>query len=427
MLVVSMQESFKRATPKGVDAVEFRLDLMEKEAVAPLRKECSLPVIFTGGERFELKPDYVDIPYDSSLQVPAGIKIIRSYHNFEETPEDLAGILSEMQKRPAALYKIATRAHSTLDALRMLNFVQGSKNIAGMCMGEKGEITRILGPVVGSALTFAAPEKGKETAFGQLTVDELQNIYHFSKLSPQTKIFGLIGDPVDKSVGHLFHNKAFAGHDAVYVKMSLKPSEVVPFFKGIDTLPFYGLSVTMPLKEKVGPGTFNTLTKEGGKWQGSNTDGKGALDVLEKRGKVKGKTLLVVGAGGSAKAIALEGKARGAHILIANRTAEKGKALAQTVGGKFLPIEEVAAQPYDILINATPAAPIDPKAIRRGTIILDIALGKTQLLQAKGCTTISGFEMFVSQGRRQLERWGFFQKGSRSQTIPDWESLLPLF
>ncbi|WP_194847841.1 type I 3-dehydroquinate dehydratase [Candidatus Neptunochlamydia vexilliferae] len=412
MLVISLQgglEEGRAAMRKKADAVEFRLDLMEKEAIAPLRKECPLPVIFTGGEYFDLEPGYVDIPYDSALKVPPGIKVIRSYHNFEETPENLEAILSEMEKLPAAIYKIATQAHSTLDALRMLTFVQGRKNVAGMCMGDKGAITRILGPVVGSPLTFAAPKKGKETAPGQLTVEELQGIYHFHKLGPKTKIFGLIGDPIDKSIGHLFHNDALAECDAVYVKMALKPEEVASFFEAIAPLPLYGLSVTMPLKERVGPGVFNTLTKKGNKWEGSNTDGKGALDVLEERGKVAGKTLLILGAGGSAKAIAAEGAARGAQILIANRTPEKGKALAQEVKGKFLSIEEVANCPYDILVNTTPVVPINPEIIHEGTVVLNIVLGETKLLGVKGCTTISGLEMFLSQGRKQLERWGFPQ------------------
>ena len=357
MLVISVQGNFEqarqaiRAAQKEGEVIEFRLDLMEKmdlPHLSKLKKESQLPVIFTlrkksHGGKFEgserereemllewmtLKPDYIDLEYDSEFAgaIDPSIAIISSYHNFEKTPEDLEEILQKMDRFSPKIYKIATMARSSLDALRMLIFVKKHNNVAGMCMGEKGEVTRILAPIVGSPLTYAS--LGNKTAPGQFDASELSKIYHFHWLNRHTTIYALIGDPVDKSIGHLCHNKVFEAlkKNAVYVKLALKPKEIGEFFSLINDLPFLGFSVTMPLKEKVAPylkaidsqakaiGAMNTLLKKEGEWFGMNTDGAGALDALEKREKVAEKTILILGAGGAAKAIAVEAAARGAKV-----------------------------------------------------------------------------------------------------------------
>lgn len=463
MLVATIQGSLQQVKKgiqkggKGADALEFRLDLMEKIdrlTLSKLMKKISLPVIFTlrrknqggafkGNERereetllelLTLEPTFVDLEYDAefSEKVPTGIGVICSYHDFEKTDSDLDAILKKMERMPAKIYKIATMAHSTLDSLRMLLFVKGRSNVAGMCMGPFGEMTRILGVVAGSPLTYGAAQEGEATAPGQLTIQELEHTYHFSTLGPKTKLYGLIGDPVNKSIGHLFHNHAFEERevDAVYVKMIVKPQEVGPFFSQIKHFPFEGFSVTMPLKEKVGPfldeidpetvaiGAINTIVKRDGKWMGSNVDGKGAVDALEDTEKVGGKVAVIVGAGGAAKGIAYELKARGAKVVIANRSPQKGKILAQRVKGMAIAIEEIAALDYDFLINATSvgmvpdlhkmAVPIE--ALHPETVVFDIISNpkETYLLnqaQNRGCLIVYGLEMFLKQAERQQEIW----------------------
>ena len=290
MLTVVVKGSFKEAKKtiiegnKEGEALEFRLDLFDDLShISKLRSACSLPVIFTlrkasqGGsfkeaeevrektvlELLKLHPDYVDIEYDCDLKFIHRIRqdfpeigVICSYHDFEKTPEDLKGILDEMNQIPAAIYKIATYANSSLDSLRMLTLVRDEREkgaqIAGMCMGEKGEITRILAPIFDSLIAYA-PLKGEgETAPGQVRVDKLEKIYHFSLLNRETKIYALIGDPTAKSIGHFVHNHIFhmLKQNSVYVKIPVKPEEILSFFSLIKKLPFEGFSVTMPLKEE---------------------------------------------------------------------------------------------------------------------------------------------------------------------------------
>ena len=463
MLTVVVKGSFEecrmtiRIAQKDAELIEFRIDLMEKSDVGHVGKllhESKLPVIFTlrhrdqggefpGNEReregaflelIKLKPAYVDLEYEATFRdkIPPDVKVIVSYHNFEKTPEDLEQIYTKMVKFKADIYKIACMAQSSLDALRMLIFVKEHERAAGMCMGEYGAITRILAPVVGSALTYAPIEKEGETAPGQVSIPELRDIYHFDHLNRQTRIYALIGNPVDKSIGHLCHNAIFREleEDAVYVKFVITPQEVPALFAALKKLPFEGFSVTMPLKEHVAPhldeidpkarqiGAINTLVRRSGKWSGYNTDAGGAFDAIEIKGSVSGKTLLILGAGGTARALAYEGVQRGGRIIIANRTKKKGGILADHVKGRGVGFEEVPSLKYDILINTTCVGmapdiremPINPEYILENATVFDVIFNpkETRLLNAaknKGCPIVFGYEMYVQQAFKQFELW----------------------
>ena len=148
------------------DAVEIRSDLFNEGVKLP---QVQLPII-----------DCSEFP---------------TYHNFEETPEDLDVLLASMPK--GKVIKIATMARCITDSLRMLDLVNRHENVAGMCMGPYGEITRILAPIYGSPMTFAAV--GREASPGQLDARELINRYRFKELSKSTRIYGLIGNPVSQS------------------------------------------------------------------------------------------------------------------------------------------------------------------------------------------------------------------------------------
>ncbi|HVW98816.1 MAG TPA: shikimate dehydrogenase [Candidatus Babeliaceae bacterium] len=348
--------------------------------------------------------------------LPEG-KYIASYHDFDKTP-DLENVLASLQKAypQAHFYKIATMAHSTLDSLCMLEFLKRHPHIIGLCMGELGTVTRICSPIFQVPLTYAPLDDGNRTAPGQLLVDHLCQTYHFKSLNPSTHIYGLIGDPVHRSIGHLFHNDLFRTQkrNAVYVKMVVKPHELSDFFQLVKKLPFYGLSVTAPLKEAVIPfvdvlnpkaraiGAVNTLAFREGKTYGYNTDGDAALDVL---GKVKGKKIVILGAGGAAKALIYTALQRKAEVTIVNRTLEKAKRLAEQFGCNW----NEKFPPYDILINTTSASmPLDATEIIPGKTVMDIALYETEFLKVartKRCQVLDGFPMFFQQALAQQTIW----------------------
>ncbi len=385
------------------DLIELRLDLFIPKDLKKIRQACRKPVIFKLS-RFDAKllsyhPDYIDLPFDQEIELP--VPRISSFHDFDSNP-DLHVVWDRMQRVTADYYKIATYAHSTLDALRMLQFIR-EKKLIGLCMGERGEITRVLAPVFGAPWTYAPLEEEDVTAPGQILLDELVDVYRYSTLSPKSALFGLIGDPISGSQSDKKHNIAFAqlGLDAVYVKMEIRKKEISVALPLLQQLGFRGLSVTMPLKEQIRNGeVINTIGFEKGQMRCWNTDGIGALDALEQKGAVAGKQIVILGAGGAAKAIAKEAVKRGACVRIANRT----------VSHRILPLDEFASQGYDILINCTPTCPIDTSALLENRIVMDIITRPeiTPLLEAaaaKGCQIVTGMEMWTQQAKQQYSHW----------------------
>ncbi|MGD0664985.1 MAG: type I 3-dehydroquinate dehydratase [Rhabdochlamydiaceae bacterium] len=325
---------------------------------------------------------FIDIDWEMD---PRGEEnLIVSYHNFDETP-DLEMILSQMKLRhpKARYYKIATFANSTLDALKMLKFQRKHANVIGICMGEKGTLTRIMSP-----FTYAPLTESDKNASGQLLWSELETIYRYRSITPDTRIYGLIGDPVSQSIGHLYHNDRFRQLklDAVYVKMIVTPEELPQFFEAIEDLPFWGFSVTAPLKQKITGYPANTLIRTEFGWQSCNTDGVAARDVL---GEVAGKTIVILGSGGAAKAIESALSLQKAHVILLRRGME--------------------ITSYDILINATSSP--NPDFLDRfipGKLVMDVAIRTSPFLKRAascGCRTMDGLPMYFAQAILQSKLW----------------------
>ena len=426
--------------------IELRLDLFPKIDLAWIEKVCktAAPIMLTlrrTGQREETErealiekllsfaPKFFDLEYDMRPEflshVLAGYpktQFVLSYHNFEEVPSDLEAIYRQMSRFPAFTYKLACIVRSTNEAIKLLLFAKNHPKTSGICMGEKGAFARVLGPVVGNLIGFASLSPEEATAPGQLSVSELFETYRYPLLNRQTAIYGLIGDPVHKSPGHLHHNGVFRKccYNAVYVKMVVKPEELAEFIQLARELPIRGLSVTIPLKEAILPfvdsfepaaiGAVNTLIFKEGKIFGTNTDGVGALDAIEKKGLVRGKKVVLLGAGGAARGIAFEAKARSADVLILNRTVQRARDLAEEFGCEAGGLDEVPSD-YDVLINCSPdPMPIDPAHILPNTIAMDVVYSPrdTPFLQAasaKHCQLVYGEEMFLNQAAGQTRFW----------------------
>jgi shikimate dehydrogenase len=204
--------------------------------------------------------------------------------------------------------------------------------------------------------------------------------------------------------------------------MHIEEAELPFFFPLAHTLGFKGLSVTMPLKEKVLPFVYrsdavvteakatNTLVLLEGKIFATNVDGVGAIDAIEKHILIKNKKIVILGAGGSAAAIAHEAKKRGATVHIANRTEDRVKNLALRIGCTFSNLDTFPSN-YDILINATShPMPINKNQIIPYSYTMDITYKPRETLfleEAKklNCKIIYGEEMFVMQAEKQNSLW----------------------
>jgi len=430
-------EQIKEARRYPVDAVELRLDYFERlsvKEIKEIKKHFDIPMIFTlrnksqGGifkgtekERlklienlFSLEPEYFDLEYNTSKifikklskQYPK-VTVICSYHNFKNTPVDLSKILSIMRRNIYSIYKIACKANSIIDSLRMLQFVKNSSEIgllvAGICMGDLGRVSRILSPIFKSRLNYACLTDSLSTADGQITIAELCETYNYRFLDVDTKIYALLGDPVAQSVGHIFHNSYFKARNinAVYVKLKVKTSELFKVLQFIKDMPFRGVSVTMPHKEAVISmldkvsdsvkhiGAVNTILIKEGNFLGFNTDGIGALNVLEskEKGSVSRRQIIIIGAGGTASAIAYEALLRNAYVIILNRTKNSRKKLAKLFACSESDLDYLGAiKKIEYLINATSVGmdvkdkfPADLSGVDSNTIVLDVVMPKKNI------------------------------------------------
>ncbi len=363
-----------------------------------------------------------------------GASVLLSFHDFQRTG-DLEAVLARMRPFHPDIYKIVPTAQSLDDSLATLSLLRSaSRNepttLVAMAMGEPGLITRVLGPRSGSAFTFAAATDAEATAPGQLTAHTLTSLYRIGAITPATRLFGVAGDPIRSSLSPAMHNAAFRerGMDATYLPLLTGSAEAL--FQAARTLPLEGFSVTMPLKTAVMPlldsitplaariGAVNTVhCTADGKYHGDNTDAAGIVVPLERRISLRDTRVLVLGAGGAARAAVFGCADRGAKVFVHNRTMANGEQLAHEAGAKALDRASLATEEFDVLINATPAGmrgnaltlPLEAHELR-ADLVFDLVYNPLDtpllaLARAQGRETIPGVEMFIHQGARQFEIW----------------------
>jgi 3-dehydroquinate dehydratase/shikimate dehydrogenase len=256
------------------------------------------------------------------------------------------------------------------------------------------------------------------------------DLYRLDQLDQATRIFGVAGNPIGHSLSPLMHNMAFKRESVNAVMLPLKTKTLDDLLTLVRELPLGGVAVTMPLKQEVLPhlanmdpltakiGACNTLrTGADGKIYGFNTDVAGVVRPLEKRMRLKGARIAVLGAGGAARAAVFGLVAQGAEVFVINRTHEKAVALARKAHAKSLKQDQLAKNKFDALINTTPcgmagikqAMPIKENELNASLVFdmvynpLDTPLLK--LAHSRGLAVVSGMEMFVHQGARQFEIW----------------------
>jgi len=244
-----------------------------------------------------------------------------------------------------------------------------------------------------------------------------------------TEVYGIMGDPVTHSLSPAMHNAAFAhyGMNRVYIPLPVK--DVAPAMDGLRALGIKGASVTIPHKQAVIPhlddidplarriGAVNTLDIRDGRITGYNTDWLGAVNALKEEIPLSGRKALILGAGGSARAIGFGLLQEGATPLIANRSEQRGRALADELGCAFLPLAEAGGADADILVNATSVGmapntdiPLPEDGLARFAVVMDIVYAplETPLLRqakANGCRVVNGLAMLLRQGAAQFELW----------------------
>lgn len=412
---------YRAAVQRGVDAVDIEID-EGPEVVDAVRRAI-------GG----------------SAGGGGGVVLIVSHHDFERTPgnAELSTLFDRCVEAGADVVKLVSTATDPRDNFRAVTPLDRGRDSGiptiAFAMGSMGRASRLLAPARGSAMSYLAISAEASSAPGQQTVSQAEAYLPSPMDAP--RVFGIFGNPIGHTLSPAMHGRGFeaARIDAAFI----------PFL--VDDLPgavemirsenLGGVSVTIPFKSEVIPlldevdpaasamGAVNTVVNRDGRLSGYNTDWIGVVGSLESalggEGTLAGKTAVVLGAGGTARAAAYGLTRAGASVTIANRTAAKAEALAAEFGCQACSLEEISADREadrgniaDILVNTTSVgmhpgpdeSPISAEAAAGFAVVLDAVYSpvQTRLLRdaaAAGATTVTGLEMLLHQGFAQFELW----------------------
>jgi len=309
-------------------------------------------------------------------------------------------------------------------------------------MGERGMMSRILAPKAKAFASFCAADSNHLAAPGQLSLDEMVQLYRWPSINEYTQFFGVIASPVGHSLSPALFNAQFDRDDlnAVYLPLLIDGQDELERFlvacQETRWLDAVGFSVTLPHKESVYRwlgtrvdrraqriGAVNTLHLSNGEYCGYNTDYWGVLEALKRGGGVSADDLksvraTVLGAGGVARAVVAALTDCGAKVTVFNRSQERAEKLAVEFDCRFEPWENRSAESPDLLVNCTRVGmwpevddtPFPAERLRSESLVFDTIYRpqETRLIKdakASGCKTVGGLEMFIQQAAAQYRIW----------------------
>ncbi|MGA8152774.1 MAG: shikimate dehydrogenase [Terriglobales bacterium] len=357
--------------------------------------------------------------------------LILSHHDFRATKK-LEETLEKMVAISADFYKIVTTATTLYDNVLMMKFLEKHSDkysLIGLCMGEQGLISRVLGLRAGSVFTFGALNEDEKTGPGQVTAQDLHSIYRIEQVDAATRVYAVAGDPVAHSLSPAIMNAALRRETVNGVYLALHAKTLKDLLGCVRDIPIHGLSITMPYKQAILShldntdshttkiGACNTVVRaQDGKLYGFNTDTTGVVRPLQQRLSLEKAKILVLGAGGAARAAVFGLKERGAEVYILNRSAGPAQKLARSARARVIKRADLKKLSFDVIINATPVgmgntreSPLNENEIK-ARYIFDMIYDpvETRLIKmakAAGVEVIPGVEMFVQQAARQFEIW----------------------
>jgi 3-dehydroquinate dehydratase/shikimate dehydrogenase len=403
-----------------------------------------------GFDYVDLELDLAESPEGRRLAERArstGTRIIRSAHDFEGMPDDVARLYEDLSAGEDEIPKLAVTPRSSADLLVLVGLLldSGPRERIIIGMGAVGFPTRVAARRLGGFLSYASASSNPDVAAapGHVTPRVLAETYRYREQSPDTAIFGIIGNPVLHSASPEYHNRHFREKnlDAVYVPFQV--DDLDAFFDTAVRLDIRGLSVTVPHKEGVishldethesvvPVGACNTVLITDGHRRGLNTDVPGFLLPLERAIGASGPEAFdgmratVIGAGGAARAVVFALLRLGVRLCIVNRTPERadrmGAEIADAVGSEQPVVAELGPDAGSLIeehgslivqttsVGMEPEVTADPLAFyefRGHEIAYDLiyAPEQTRFLTraaAAGCLTIPGTSMFEEQGLAQ--------------------------
>lgn len=458
-----MMAEHQHLAESGIGLVELRLDFIRRPVdIKRLLADRPCPAIVTarrpadGGRWMKTETervmalrtaivngaDYVDIELDIAKSIPryGNTQRIISYHNFDETPANLEDIHHQMSQLDPDIIKIATMANNPIDNVRALRLSRNSDiPTVAFCMGEMGTPSRILSGRAGAPFTYATIGEDKKIAPGMLSYQQMNETYGYDSITKDTQILGVIADPVAHSFSPQVHNAVIREKklNMLYLPFRVPAEYLEQFIQTCPEMGIRGLSVTIPHKEKVikcinvlddnvaGIRAANTVVFRDVNTFGYNTDCTAAIESLQQTLRdqaegadvpLTGKRVLLLGAGGVARAIAFGLKRAGAVVTLSARDYRRSESLASDLDCKSVDWTARANFKCDILINCTPVGmhpnmdetPFDGEWFDKKVIVFDTIYNPEQTLfiknaRAAGCVTITGIDMFVRQAAKQFK------------------------
>jgi shikimate dehydrogenase len=255
-------------------------------------------------------------------------------------------------------------------------------------------------------------------------------LIHPASATDRESRFAIFGNPLGQSLSPLMHNAAFAEVGLAARYETCQTDDAAEAIRRFREMGLGGASITIPFKETIIPlldnvddsaraiGAINTIVDRDGRLMGFNTDGIGLIRDLEEWFEIRGKTFVILGAGGAARAAVYSLLQKGGTPIVANRTPERAQVLAERFGCRRVPFAEIGGLRADCLINTTPVGmfpetdrtPLPGQDLTRFPYVMDMIYNpiQTRLLreaEASGCAVRSGVGMFVHQGAEQFRLW----------------------
>ena len=444
--------------PEESTAIEYRLDLAE-ESIAPkaLLDLDPRPMIMTyrsarEGGRFDGSADEyrrltlaayeagatVDVEHASGLLADGGRfadprRVLLSAHFPSGLPEDWGSRLSAMLSKGSRAVKLVAGAADLTSSLGIaaLQKRQCDGSVAIFPMGPASAPGRILAALAGSSLVYGSIER--TTGEGQIPLRELLAVYEVQRLRKPEALFGLVAADPSSSLSPLVHNTLFRSRGLPYLYLPLsisnfdseKPPELL-----FDP-PFRGFSVTRPWKlraalagspseDVLATRAANVLFLARGRWRAENTDVDGIFDPLADHDTGEGRTAVILGAGGAARAAIVGSRRLGYEVFVASRRDEEADALAAELRVDSMAWADVGASDADLYLNATTLGSRDgdPSAVpstvlEHRPLVFDCVYRQDgsetatiRAARAARCPTVDGLAMLAAQAIRQARLFG---------------------
>ena len=444
--------------PEGPLTLEYRLDLADEAIdpralleVDPRATIVTYRTLREGGRFGGAADEYrrlvaeaygagatVDVEFSSGLLAspstfPDRRRVIVSLHAPFGLPDDWQERLAAMRATNARAVKLVAGAAHVEAGLRIgdLQKLHGDGVVAIFPMGPASAPGRVISAHHAAALVYGSI--GPETAPGQIAMRDLLEVYDVVRPRRFEALFGVVAGSTARSLSPRLHNTLFASRGLPYLYLPLqvadyereRPHDIV-----FDP-PFRGFAVTQPWKlaaaragrpsedvKKIG--AANTLVRDRARWRAENTDVDGVFDPLADHGTGEGRSAVIVGAGGAARAAAVAARRLGYEVALCARRDAEADRVAAELGVDSLAWADLAASEADLYVNATPVgwrdgeAPALPAAVLEARpLVFDCVYrrdGKetatVRAARQKKCPTVEGLQMFVVQAVRQAQLFG---------------------